>query len=64
MLLPVVVDSGRAALLLAVEVLHLLEGAVGGEFNSLVLDKVKITKKSRDGVKVSDVPDGRKGERE
>ena len=64
LLFPVVVNSGRAALFLAVEVLHLLEGAVGGEFHSLVLDKVKITKQSRDGVKVGDVPDGRERERE
>ena len=64
MLLPVVVDRGRAALFFAVEVLHLLEGAVGSEFHSMVLDKVKVSEQSGNGVKVSDVSDGRKRESE
>ena len=64
MLLPVVVNSSRAALFFAVEVLHLLKGAVGGEFNSMVLYEVQVSKQGGDGVKVGDVSDGREGESE
>ena len=64
LLLSVVVNSSRAALFLAVEVLHLLEGTVGGQFDSLVLDKVEVTKQSGDRVKVGNVSDGREGVRE